>query len=130
MNRNQVRNGGLLGLGLGLVLLALALFFLVGGFDQPEDVLGLFLPLTGALVCLALGVMALVPLRYGDDPSRSPGIIAWWFRALAVGGVVLTGAGLLRGELPWIAFGSVPMLAAVALFNDSFRVSRRGTPRP
>jgi hypothetical protein len=124
-DRATVRRGGLVGLGLGTALLALALFFLVRGPDQPSEVLGVFLPLTAALICLGLAAMALVPLRYGDDASRSPALIARLFRLLGGLGIVVTAAGMLRGELPWLAFGMLPLLAAVALLNDSFRVARQ-----
>lgn len=129
MNRRSVLLGGLVGLFLGLVPLALALFFLVRGPDEPSEALGIFLPLTVALVCLGLGALALLPLRHGDPReagSRSPAVIATAFRAIGAVGIALTAAGAVRSELPWTAFALLPLLAAAALVKDSGRVRRLG----
>lgn len=123
-DRSTVLKGGLVGLGTGTALLALALFFLVA-LDRPEELLGVFLPLAAALVLLALATMALVPLRYGDSRERSPRVIATVFRGLAVLGTVLTAAGVVRGEVPWIAAGLLPLLVVVGLVRDSQRVLSR-----
>lgn len=130
MSPDRVRRGGLLGLGIGAGLGALSVFYLVVGFEEPQEVLGVFLPLAVALVCLGLGVMALVPLVLGPDDPRTGPTVARWFRVLAVAGLGLTGAGVLRGELPWTASGLLPVLVVGALVNESRRFSRLGTPRP
>jgi hypothetical protein len=129
VDRVAVRRGGLVGVVLGVALLGLSLFFLVRGPREPGEELGVFLPLAVALVCLGLGAMALLPLRYGDPRvpgSRSPAVIATTFRVLGGLGVLLTAAGIVRSELPWTAFGLLPLLAAVGLVKDSGRVSRLG----
>lgn len=129
VDRAAVRRGGLVGVLLGVALLALSLFFLVRGPQEPGEELGIFIPLAVALVCLGLGAMALLPLRLGDPRfpgSRSPAAIATTFRVLGGLGVLLTAAGTLRSELPWTAFGLLPLLAAVGLVKDSGRVSRLG----
>ena len=129
VDRVAVRRGGLVGVALGVALLGLSLFFLVRGPEEPGEELGVFLPLAVALVCLGLGAMALLPLRYGDPRvpgSRSPAVIATTFRVLGGLGVLLTAAGIVRSELPWTAFGLLPLLAAVGLVKDSGRVSRLG----
>jgi peptidoglycan/LPS O-acetylase OafA/YrhL len=126
VDRVAVRRGGLVGVALGVALLGLCVFFLVRGPEEPSEELGVFLPLAVALVCLGLGAMALLPLRYGDPRvpgSRSPSAIATTFRALGGLGVLLTAAGLVRSELPWTAFGLLPLLASVGLVKDSGRVS-------
>ena len=129
VDRAAVRRGGLVGVGVGVALLALSLFFLVRGPQEPGEELGIFIPLAVALVCLGLGAMALLPLRLGDPRvagSRSPSAIATTFRALGGLGVLLTAAGVVRSELPWTAFGLLPLLAAVGLVKDSGRVGRLG----
>jgi hypothetical protein len=126
VDRTRVLRGGLVGLAVGAALLALSVFFLVTGPDEPSEILGVFLPLAVALVALALGAMALVPLRYGDTAEVSPAVLATAFRLLGVLGVALTAAGIWRGELPWLAFGILPLLVAVFLVKDSFRVAAAG----
>ncbi len=119
-DRRTVFKGGLVGLGIGVALVALSLFFL-GNRDAPQETLGIFLPLAAGLVSLAMAVLALVPLRYGDTLERSPGIIAWWFRAVALLGLVITVLGVVVSELPWTAFALAPLAAIVALTRDSIR---------
>lgn len=127
IDRGKIARGGLLGAGIGVGLLALSLFFLVR-LEADPDVLGVFLPLTAALVALGLGTMALLPLRLGDTPATA-GVVAWSFRGLAVLGIAVTAAGVARGELPWIAFALAPLVACAALLKDSRRLARksRGT---
>ena len=122
-DRRQVLAGGCLGATIGALLVALALFFLVAD-GTPEEILGVFLPLAAGLVALALGVLALVPYFFGDSLDRSPTIIARLFQLLAVLGLALTVAGVLKSELPWTAFALAPLLASVVLLRDSVR------PRP
>ncbi|WP_101523248.1 MULTISPECIES: hypothetical protein [Nocardioides] len=121
-DRGAVLRGGLVGALVGAGLLALAVFFLFR-LDEPADLLGVFIPLSVGLVAAALGTMALVPLRWGDGPEAGV-VIARFFRGLAVGGLVLTVAGVARGELPWIAFALLPLLACGALVRESGRFAR------
>ncbi|PVG82273.1 hypothetical protein DDE18_12305 [Nocardioides gansuensis] len=123
VDRGKVARGGLVGAGIGVALLALSLFFLVR-LEADTDVLGVFLPLAAGLVTLGLGAIALLPLRLGDTPSTA-GVVAWAFRGLALLGIAVTAAGVARGELPWIAFGLVPLLACAALAKDSMRLARK-----
>ena len=127
VDRAAVRRGGLVGAVLGVALLALSLFFLVRGPREPGEELGVFHPLAVALVCLGLGAMALLPLRYGDPRipgSCSPAAIATTFRVLGGLGVLLTAAGTVRGELPWTASALLPLLVAAGLVKDSGRLRR------
>lgn len=118
--------GGALGLGIGALLLALSLFFLLRGFDAPGEVFGVFVPLTVALLALALGVMALVPLRYGDTTERSPRLVATLLRLLGLLGLVVAALGYLRGELPWAAGAIIPLLVVAALLTSADRFAALG----
>lgn len=124
LSRSEVRRGGLVGLGTGLALLGLAVLFVTTGFDEPSQALGVFLPLTAALVALALGALALVPLWRGDQ-ARTAHELAWVLRAIAVLGALVTAAGVSRSELPWTAGALVPLLVVTALAKDSRRLAQR-----
>lgn len=119
-DRRRILRGGLIGSAIGALLIGLAAFFLVAA-SAPEEILGVFLPLAAGLVALALGVLALVPLFFGDTTERSPAIIAWAFRGFAVVGLVMTVAGIVESTLPWTAFALLPLLVVVSLVRGSLR---------
>lgn len=121
VDRSTVLRGGAVGLGIGALLLAVVLFFLVRGFDEPAEVFGVFVPLTVALLSLALGVMALVPLRWGDTVERSPQVVALLLRLLGVIGLVVTALGFVRGELPYTAGAMLPLLVVAVLLTSAGR---------
>jgi hypothetical protein len=125
-----VLRGGLAGLAVGLLLLAVAVFFLVSGFDEPDEVFGVFVPVSVAMLALSLAAMALVPLRLGDTPDRSPRVIARLLRGLAVLGVVVSALAAVRGELPYAAGVAIPVLVAAVLLVSAGRFSRVAARRP
>ena len=124
MSRTDVRRGGLIGVGIGLVLLGLTVFFVVTGVDEPPQALGVFLPLAAALVSLALGALALVPLWRGDRAGTALEL-AWVLRGIAALGLLVTATGVARSEIPWTAGGLLPLLVVAALVKDSRRLARR-----
>jgi hypothetical protein len=121
-DKGAVLRGGLVGALIGLGLVLLAVFFLFN-LDEGTDVLGVFIPLAVGLLSGALGTMALVPLWRGFGPPSGP-TIAWFLRGLAALGVVLAGAGVLLGELPWIGFALAPLLVCALMLRESGRFAR------
>lgn len=124
MSRREVRRGGLLGLLVGGGLLGLSGFFLVAPLEEPEQVLGVFLPLAVGLVATGLGLLALLPLALGDAPGTAS-TMAWALRLLAVVGLVLAALGVLRAEVPWIAGVVAPLLVVVLVLKDAGRLAAR-----
>ncbi|WP_110181005.1 hypothetical protein [Nocardioides solisilvae] len=121
MTRREVLRGGLVGLGIGVGLFALGLLFLFRR-DQPSDVVGVFVPTAVAILSTGLGITALVPLvATGAHGTRA---LSRALRALAAFGVLVTGAGLVVGELPWTLFTVAPLLAVWATLRDAGRLAR------
>jgi hypothetical protein len=121
LSRRQVLSGGLTGASIGIGLLALSTFFLITG-DREEERLGVYIPLAVAAIALGVSAMALVPL-WGDAQAGSR--IALIFRLLSLGTIVMTACATATGDLPWMAGGLLPLLAAAALLKDSFRLAGR-----
>lgn len=124
VDRGEVLRGGIAGLVVGLLLLAVAVFFLVSGSDEPDEVFGVFVPVSVAMLALSLAAMALVPLRLGDTPDRSPRVITRLLRGLAVLGVVVSVLAAARGELPYAAGVALPVLVAAVLLVSAGRSAR------
>ncbi len=128
MTRPQVLRAGLVSLLIGIALLALAGFFLVVPLEEPEQILGAFLPLAVGLVTTGLGLLALLPLVLGDVP-RTAAAMAWTLRGLAVLGVALTALGVVRGDVPWIAGAVAPLVVVVLMLKDAGRLASRAAHR-
>jgi len=105
-------------------LLGLAVFFLVAPLEEPEQVLGVFLPLAVGLVATGLGLLALLPLALGDAPATAS-TMAWALRLLAAVGLALAGLGVLRAEVPWMAGALAPLLVVVVVLKDAGRLAAR-----
>lgn len=131
MSRRQILRGGLVGLLVGVGLMALSTFFLVAPLEEPEQVLGVFLPLAVGLISAAFGLLALVPLFLGDTPQTARAL-AMALRGLAGLGTALASLGVVRGDVPWIAGVLAPLLVVVLLLKDAGRLASRAaghTPR-
>lgn len=129
MSRREVLRGGLVGLVVGLALMALSVFFLVAPLEEPEQVLGVFLPLAVGLISTAFGLLALLPLSLGDTPGTAR-TLALALRGVAVLGIALASLGVVRGDLPWIAGVLAPLLVVVLLLKDAGRLASRAASAP
>lgn len=121
-SRREVLRGGIAGLGTGVLLLGVALTFLVRPLAEPQHALGVFLPLGVALVAVALGALALLPLALGDTVETA-GRAVVLLRGWAAVGLALTLGGVLRGDLPWTVGALVPLAAVALLLRDAGRLA-------
>lgn len=120
--RRDVFRGGALGLATGSLLLGTTLVFLLRPLQEPQHALGIFLPLAVALIAVALGALALLPLALGDTRETAARAVVL-LRGWAVVGAVLTLGGALRSDLPWSVAGLVPLAAVALLLRDASRLA-------
>lgn len=123
MTRRRVLAIGLSGIVTGLLVLALSVFFLFIPWQEPNGVGGVMVPLAIAIPILALGVAALLPLRFGDNPQTAAIQARAWIALATVAAPIIV-AGIIRDRSPWSALAALPVIVDGALFRSGLALRR------